>query len=316
VSIDAAENISTGISAQDRAQTIRVAINPTARVDDLVRPGHVFPLRARQGGTLRRAGHTEASVDLCRLAGLREGAVISELMSDDGTMMRMKDLNTFAQKNDIPLISIADIIAYRRRSETYVRREAETELETKTGTWNMVVYRDTIDNSEHVALTMGNIDPMTPVLVRMHSECLTGDTFGSLRCDCGDQMRKAMECIAEEGTGAFVYMRQEGRGIGLSNKIRAYDLQNTKGLDTVEANEALGFDADLRDYGAGAQILKDLGVGKLRLLTNNPRKIVGLQGYGLHVVDRVPLQCPIISECQRRYLRTKQTKMGHLINGI
>jgi len=316
VSIDAAEGIATGISARDRAQTVRAAINPAAQAGDLVRPGHIFPLRAQQGGTLRRTGHTEAAVDLCRLAGLREGAIISELMHDDGTMMRLPDLQAFAQQHDLPIIAIADIIAYRRRSETYVRREAEADVETDTGMWHMVVYRDTIDQSEHVALTMGKIDAMTPVLVRMHSECLTGDVFGSLQCDCGVQLKSAMACIAAEGTGALVYMRQEGRGIGLSNKIRAYELQRARGLDTVEANEELGFPADLRDYGAGAQILKDLGVGKLRLLTNNPQKIIGLQGYGLHVVDRVPLQCAPASKHQQQYLRTKRVKMGHLILGI
>ena len=315
VSIEAAEGVTTGISAHDRAHTIRTAINPVAQPQDLRRPGHIFPLRAMDGGVLRRAGHTEASVDLCRLAGLREGGVISELMHDDGTMMRLPAIQEFSAEHNIPIISIADLIAYRRQNETFIRKEAESGLETKTGDWRIAVYKDTLQDKEHVALVHGEIDPLAPVLVRVHSECLTGDAFKSLHCDCGEQLDVAMKMIQKDGTGIVLYMRQEGRGIGLANKIKAYELQK-EGMDTVEANEHLGFPMDLRDYGIGAQILKDLGVGKLRLLTNNPKKIVGLEGYGLHITEQVPLECSAETEKQKKYLQTKKQKMGHTFKSL
>ncbi len=315
VSIEAAEGVTTGISARDRTRTVLAAINPVACPADLRRPGHVFPLRAQDGGALIRAGHTEASVDLCRLAGLRSGAVISELMHDDGTMMRLPALRAFAEEHDLLLISIADLIAERRRTETFVRREAETLLETETGLWRLCVYRDALHRSEHVALVKGQIHPLSPALVRVHSQCLTGDAFGSTHCDCGLQLHRAMELIAREGSGVLLYLQQEGRGAGLANKIRAYALQS-QGLDTVEANEALGLPADLREYGIGAQILKDLGVGHMRLLTNNPKKVVGLEGYGLHIAEQVPLELPPLTERQRVYLRAKKTKMGHRLRQV
>ena len=311
-SIEAAQNVTTGISAHDRTTTVAAAINPVAVPEDLCRPGHVFPLRAEDGGVLVRAGHTEASVDLCKLAGLRQGAVISELMHEDGSMMRLPDLQTFAKTHDIELMSIADLIAYRRKNETFIRKEAESILETQTGEWTMRVYTETIHNSEHVALIKGNIEPLIPTLVRVHSECLTGDAFGSLHCDCGAQLDAAMEQIEAEGSGVVVYMRQEGRGIGLANKVRAYNLQE-QGLDTVEANEKLGFPMDLRTYGIGAQILKDCGVGHMRLLTNNPKKVVGLEGYGLHLTEQVPLRTELTTEKQKKYVRTKIEKMGHTL---
>ncbi|MBT5236741.1 bifunctional 3,4-dihydroxy-2-butanone-4-phosphate synthase/GTP cyclohydrolase II [Candidatus Peregrinibacteria bacterium] len=310
VSIEAVEGVTTGISAKDRAQTVKVAINCAARPQDLAKPGHVFPLRAQNGGVLVRAGHTEASVDLARLAGLREGAVISELMHENGTMMRLPAIKDFSKEHNIPMIAIEDLIAYRRKNETFVRNIAESVLETTTGTWNIRVYKDTLKNEEHVALVKGEIDPMKPALVRVHSECLTGDAFGSLHCDCGDQLESAMQQVATEGTGVIVYMRQEGRGIGLSNKIKAYKLQE-EGMDTVEANEHLGFPMDLRTYGIGAQILKDCDVGHMRLLTNNPKKVVGLEGYGLHLTELVPLVTEVKNERQKKYLETKKIKMGH-----
>ncbi|MBT4119924.1 MAG: bifunctional 3,4-dihydroxy-2-butanone-4-phosphate synthase/GTP cyclohydrolase II [Candidatus Peribacter sp.] len=311
-SIEAASNVTTGISAKDRATTVAAAINPVAIPEDLSRPGHVFPLRAQDGGVLVRAGHTEASVDLCKLAGVQKGAVISELMHEDGTMMRVPDLQKFSEEHDIPLVSIADLIAYRRKNETFIRKEAETILETQTGEWTMRVYKETIQNSEHVALIKGDVKPMTPTLVRVHSECLTGDAFGSVHCDCGDQLDAAMQQIEKQGAGVVVYMRQEGRGIGLTNKVRAYNLQE-QGLDTVEANEKLGFPMDLRTYGIGAQILKDCGVGHILLMTNNPKKVVGLEGYGLHLIEQVPLHTEIKSEKQKKYLQTKKEKMGHIM---
>ncbi len=314
VSIEAKEGIETGISAHDRATTVLAAIHPAAKPDDLSRPGHVFPLRAQNGGVLWRTGHTEASVDLCRLAGLREGAVISELMREDGSVMRIPDLRAFADEHDITMISIADLVAYRRRTETFVREEAKTTLETSEGVWSIRVFDDLLHGKQHVALTMGNVEPTKPVLVRMHSECLTGDVFHSLHCDCGEQLRRAMNIIHAEGTGVIVYLKQEGRGIGLANKIRAYELQHTKGMDTVEANRALGFQDDLREYGIGAQILKELGVGKMRLLTNNPKKIVGLEGYGLEIIEQIPLQFSSMSERQKKYLIAKKEKLQHLIN--
>lgn len=316
VSIEAAEGVTTGISAEDRTKTILAAINPVARPEDLSRPGHVFPLRAQDGGVLWRAGHTEASVDLCILAGLRAGAVISELMKDDGTMMRLPDLQKFSKEHNIPLISIADLIAYRRRTETFIRREAETDLETETGMWKMIVYKDSLHQKEHVALVKGSVSELSPTLVRVHSECLTGDAFGSLHCDCGLQLKEAMQTIEKEGKGVIVYMRQEGRGIGLTNKIKAYELQQKEGLDTVQANEKLGLPVDLREYGIGAQILRDVGVGHLKLLTNNPKKVVGLEGYGLHLIEQVPFEFFPRSEKQRTYLSTKKNKLGHVLKHV
>ncbi len=314
ISIDAAEGITTGISAADRAQTIRVSINPVARPEDLRHPGHIFPLRAQDGGVLVRAGHTEAAMDLCRLAGMRSGGVLSELMHDDGTMMRLPAITTFAQEHDIPVISIADLIAWRCRHETLVRLEAQSELETNTGLWTVNVYRDVLHDREHVALVKGTITALHPALVRVHSECLTGDAFGSAHCDCGHQLQQAMQRIAEEGTGVLLYLRQEGRGAGLTNKIKAYDLQRRHGLDTVEANERLGLPVDLRTYGIGAQILKDLGIGKLRLLTNNPKKVIGLEGYGLHIIDQLPIEMSAATDLQKKYLKTKKEKLGHRLS--
>jgi len=310
VSIEAVEGVTTGISAKDRTQTVKAAMHSAATPQDLAKPGHVFPLRAQNGGVLVRAGHTEASVDLVRLAGLRPGAVISELMHEDGTMMRLPALQEFAKKHDIPIMAIEDLIAYRRKNETFIRNIAESVLETTSGTWNIRVYKDTLKDEEHVALIKGDINPMVPALVRVHSECLTGDAFGSLHCDCGDQLEAAMQQIDKEGSGVIVYMRQEGRGIGLSNKIKAYKLQE-EGMDTVEANEHLGFPMDLRTYGIGAQILKDCNVGHMRLLTNNPKKVVGLEGYGLHLVEQVPLITEIKNVRQKKYIDTKKIKMGH-----
>lgn len=311
VSIEAKHKVTTGISAHDRAMTVKTVLDPHTKPEDLVRPGHIFPILARGGGVLVRAGHTEAIVDLARLAGLYPAGVICEIMADDGTMARLPQLESIAEKFGIKIISIADLIAYRRRHEKLVQRVAEAKLPTKYGEFIAIAYRSTVDADEHVALVKGDISGDEPVLVRVHSECLTGDVFGSLRCDCGAQIDLAMQDIAKEGRGVFLYMRQEGRGIGFHNKLRAYALQD-QGLDTVEANIALGFEPDLRDYGIGAQILADLGLHKIKLLTNNPKKVVGLQGYGLEVTETAPL---VVSPNPYNisYLETKKKKLGHLL---
>lgn len=311
VSIDAREGITTGISAYDRAVTIKKFTDPEAKPDDFVRPGHVFPLQAVEGGVLRRAGHTEAAVDLAKLAGLFPAGVICEIMKDDGTMARLPDLMKFARRHSLKIITIADLIEYRRRTEKLVRRIASANLPSIYGTFKLLVYQSLLDGKEHLALVKGDVSSGEPVLVRVHSECMTGDLFGSLRCDCGEQLRQALRMIEKEGRGVLVYMRQEGRGIGLANKIKAYELQE-RGLDTVEANVKLGFPPDPRDYGIGAQILVDLGVRKIRLMTNNPRKRAGLSGYGLEIVERVPIEVKP-NEFNRRYLETKRSKLGHLL---
>jgi 3,4-dihydroxy 2-butanone 4-phosphate synthase/GTP cyclohydrolase II len=311
ISVDAAKGVTTGISAHDRARTIEVLINPQSRPEDLVRPGHIFPLRSRRGGVLVRAGHTEASLDLMRLAGLYPAGVICEIMNDDGSMARMPQLLEFARKHNLKICTIASLIEYRRRSEKLVEAVVETKLPTKFGEFRLVVYRDQTNNQTHLALCLGSWKD-EPVLVRVHSECLTGDVFGSLRCDCGKQLEKAMQIISAEKKGVVLYMNQEGRGIGLVEKLRAYHLQDN-GMDTVEANEALGHKVDLRDYGIGAQVLVDLGIKQIRLLTNNPRKIVGLEGYGLKVLERVPLEIAPNAE-NYKYLKTKKEKMGHHID--
>lgn len=314
VSIEARKGVTTGISAADRAQTIRVAIDDDSTAADLARPGHVFPLRAKKGGVMVRTGQTEGSVDLARIAGLKPAGVICEIMNDDGTMSRMPELTIFAERHGLKIVTIADLVAYRMRKELLVQRAAETILPTAFGDFVAIVYNNDVDDAEHVALIKGVIDPEKPVLVRVHSECLTGDVFGSQRCDCGEQLHNAMAQVDAEGNGVILYMRQEGRGIGLANKLKAYALQD-KGKDTVEANEALGFKADLRDYGIGAQILAELGVKKIRLMTNNPKKMVGLQGYGIEIVDRVSIQVPS-TRSNLRYLQTKREKLGHLLENI
>ncbi|PLX41684.1 MAG: bifunctional 3,4-dihydroxy-2-butanone-4-phosphate synthase/GTP cyclohydrolase II [Deltaproteobacteria bacterium] len=312
VSIEARTGVTTGISAGDRARTIQVAVADDTTAYDLARPGHIFPLRARQGGVLVRTGQTEGSVDLARLAGLKPAGVICEIMKDDGTMARMPDLEEFAKEHDLLIISIADIIEYRLRKERLVRRAAEAKLPTAYGgDFKTVVYENDVDDLLHVALIKGEWEPGEPVLVRVHSECLTGDVFGSCRCDCGEQLHEAMRMIDEEGRGAIVYLHQEGRGIGIVNKLKAYALQD-EGRDTVEANEELGFAADLRDYGIGAQILIDLGITRLKLMTNNPRKIVGLDGYGIEVAERVPIVITPGAD-NERYLSTKKQKLGHMM---
>jgi len=315
VSIEARQDITTGISAADRAQTIRKAVDPKTRPDDLARPGHVFPLKARPGGVLERAGHTEASVDLCRLAGKLPAAVICEIMNEDGSMARLDRLEPFAREHGLKMISIADLIAYRMRNERLVQRVASPELPTSLGDWRCHAFHYELENLTHVAMVLGDPQPDEPVLVRVHSQCLTGDVFGSTRCDCGPQLREAMERIAKEGKGVILYLRQEGRGIGLANKLRAYEIQDKHQMDTVEANIELGFAADHRDYGVGAQILYDLGIRRLRLMTNNMGKYVALEGYGLELVERVPIELPP-SDNNRDYLKTKKIKMGHLLKSV
>ncbi len=316
LSIEARSGVTTGISAADRAHTILTAIADDAKPRDIVSPGHVFPLRARNGGVLRRTGQTEGSVDLARLAGLKPAGVICEIMSDDGTMARMPELIEFGKQHGIKIVTIADLIQYRLRTEKFVRAAACANVPTKiAGDFRAIVYENDLDHIDHIAFVKGEIDPNEPVLVRVHSECLTGDIFGSLRCDCGDQLHAALRLIAEEGKGVLLYLRQEGRGIGLKNKIKAYALQDEEGLDTVQANERLGFPADGRDYGIGAQILADLGVHKLRLITNNPHKRAGIVGYGLTIVERVPLEVTP-NDKNINYLRTKKDKMGHALHLI
>ncbi|WP_029917804.1 bifunctional 3,4-dihydroxy-2-butanone-4-phosphate synthase/GTP cyclohydrolase II [Pelobacter seleniigenes] len=315
ISIEARRGVTTGISAADRAHTIQVAVADETTARDLARPGHVFPLRAKKGGVMVRAGQTEGSVDLARLAGLKPAGVICEIMNEDGTMARMPQLEVFAARHDLKIISIAELVAYRMRKELLVRRAAETTLPTPFGgDFKAIVYENDVDHAQHMALVKGEINPEEPVLVRVHSECLTGDVFGSQRCDCGEQLHASMAQIQKEGKGVVLYMRQEGRGIGLVNKLKAYALQD-QGHDTVEANHVLGFDDDLRDYGLGAQILSELGIRKLRLMTNNPKKIVGLEGYGLEIVERVAIEMPPHSS-NLKYLKTKREKMGHLLENL
>ncbi|MCX5870608.1 MAG: bifunctional 3,4-dihydroxy-2-butanone-4-phosphate synthase/GTP cyclohydrolase II [Deltaproteobacteria bacterium] len=313
ISIEARTGVSTGISAADRARTIEAAVAPDVKPYDIISPGHIFPLRARAGGVLVRLGQTEGSVDLARLAGCRTAGVICEIMNEDGTMSRMPDLEKFAAEHDLKIATIADLAAYRLREDILVHRAVEARVPTEhAGEFKAVVYTNDVDNLEHVALVKGQIDPEKKVLVRVHSECLTGDVFGSARCDCGSQLHAAMRMIDQEGCGVLLYMRQEGRGIGLVNKLKAYNLQDVEGMDTVEANIHLGFKADLRDYGIGAQILRDLGVRKMSLLTNNPKKIIGLEGYGIEVVDRFPIEMAVSDE-NKSYLQCKRDRMGHLI---
>jgi len=314
VSVDAKENITTGISTHDREQTIRIILDENTRPDDLARPGHIFPLIAREGGVLRRAGHTEATVDLVRLAGLKPAAVLCEILNDDGTMARLPQLEVFAEEHDLAIVNIADLIAYRKRNERLVKRVAAADLPTRHGNFKIISYSSPLEHEEHIALVKGDVSGKRDVLVRVHSECLTGDVFGSYRCDCGDQLHRALEMIETEGCGVLVYMRQEGRGIGLKSKVCAYQLQD-EGLDTVQANEQLGFAADLRDYGIGAQILCDLGLSSIRLLTNNPKKVVGLSGYGLEITEQIQIEIPP-NEYNRQYLRTKKEKLGHRLEHV
>ncbi len=313
-SIEARHGVTTGISAADRAHTILTAVADDARPEDLVQPGHVFPLRARRGGVLFRTGQTEGSVDLARLAGLKPAGVICEIMKDDGTMARLPDLEVFAEKHGLKIATVADIIAYRMRNESFVHMVAETVLPTPLGEFRAIAFVNDIDDYEHLAIVKGEIDSEKEIMVRVHSECLTGDVFGSYRCDCGEQLKRAMAMVQEEGLGVVLYLQQEGRGIGLANKLKAYALQD-KGFDTVEANQELGFDADLRDYGVGAQILVALGVRKMRLITNNPKKIIGLEGYGLEVAGRVPIEIEPRPE-NLKYLLTKCQKLGHIMDII
>ena len=325
VTVDAATGVTTGISAADRARTIEVLCRDDAAPGDLARPGHIFPLRARDGGALVRAGQTEGAVDLCRLAGLKPTAVICEIMNEDGTMARHEDLLAFCEAHGLKMCSVADVIRHRLRSERLIERAVEIDLPLRVGTFHMIAYTSVVDPEPHIALCLGDVGKLDargkpvvhdePVLVRVHSECLTGDVFGSLRCDCGAQLEVALERIAQAGKGALVYVRQEGRGIGLVNKLKAYKLQIEEGMDTVEANLNLGFEADRRDYGIGNQILRDLGLTRLRIMTNNPRKIYGLEGFGLRIVERVPLEIPA-HDGNREYLRTKKDKLGHMLDNL
>ena len=314
VSIEAKKGVTTGISAHDRAVTIKTAINPKTKPDDIARPGHVFPLRAKPGGVLQRAGQTEGSVDLARLAGLYPSGVICEIMNDDGTMARVPELMDFSKRHSLKLITIKDLIQYRMKTERFVKRAATVKMPTKFGDFTAIAYSNYVDDNIHIALVKGDIKKDEKIMVRVHSECLTGDVFGSKRCDCGEQLHKAMGMIKTEGKGVILYMRQEGRGIGITNKLKAYELQD-QGLDTVEANIKLGFKPDLRDYGIGAQILVDLGVRKMKLITNNPKKIVGLDGYGLEIVERVSIETTP-NDNNLIYLKTKKKKLGHILENV
>ena len=311
VSIDYNVGTTTGISAGDRAATILAMMDPAAKPDEFTRPGHIFPLRYHPGGVLARAGHTEAAVDLCEMIDMYPAGIVCEIMAEDGTMSRLPQLEEFAAEHGLKILSIAQIIAQRRRTERLIERVAEARLPTRYGKFQAIAYKSHVDSGEHIALTIGEWSPDEPVLVRIHSECLTGDVFSSMRCDCGDQIDLSLKQLAEEGNGIFLYMRQEGRGIGLHNKIKAYSLQD-QGLDTVEANETLGFEPDLRHYGVGAQILEDLGVRKLNLLTNNPKKVAGLSGFDLEIVDRIPVEVEVTDE-NRTYMKTKKARMGHIL---
>jgi 3,4-dihydroxy 2-butanone 4-phosphate synthase/GTP cyclohydrolase II len=311
VSIDYNQGTTTGISAGDRSATILAMLDPATKPDEFTRPGHIFPLRYHPGGVLARAGHTEAAVDLCEMVGMYPAGVICEVMAEDGTMSRLPQLEEFAEEHGLKILSIAQIIAQRRRTERLIERVAEARLPTRYGKFTAIAYKSHVDTGEHIALTIGEWTADEPVMVRIHSECLTGDVFGSMRCDCGEQIDLALKQISEEGNGVFLYMRQEGRGIGLHNKIKAYSLQD-QGLDTVEANETLGFEPDLRHYGVGAQILRDLGVRKLNLLTNNPKKVAGLSGFDLEIVDRIPVEAEVTDE-NRTYMKTKKARMGHIL---
>ena len=314
VSVDAKRGVTTGVSAVDRARTIRTLINPKTRSEDLARPGHIFPLRYREGGVLVRAGHTEAAVDLAKMASLYPAGVICEIMNEDGTMARMPALKRFAAKHHLKMITIADLIEHRRRNERLVHRSVSARLPTRYGKFSLHLYEDTLNKEHHLAIVCGDVSGKKDILVRVHSSCFTGDTLGSLRCDCGDQLRGALERVSQEGRGVVLYMHQEGRGIGLENKLKAYALQD-QGMDTVEANAALGFKPDLRHYGIGAQILVDLGLSSIRLMTNNPRKIVGIEGYGLKVTQRVPLEIPA-NRTNKGYLKVKKEKLGHILEQI